>query len=141
MKGVHSILSVVLLCATATASNAATAPVLEPESTISLFPEQPTRVWQIDWSGSDTKSMPLHVALASAMASTTNQTSPPPRATEVQPCLPGQGKDSQVRELCDAAAVRDRDRARAIAVQRSGRRQEDCARGGWRRHRQSVCRQ
>lgn len=82
MKGVHAILSVVLLCAVATVSNAATPPGFEPESTISLFPGRPTRVWQIDWSGSETKPMPLHADLASAMASTTNQTSPPPRATE-----------------------------------------------------------
>jgi len=64
MKGVHAILSVVLLCAAATVSNAATPPGFEPESTISLFPERPTRVWQIDWSGSETKPMPLHAALA-----------------------------------------------------------------------------
>ena len=60
---------------------ATTASAAEPDSS-SLFPDKPSRIWQIDWSASSTQATDFHAALANAIVGSPEQTAPPPRATE-----------------------------------------------------------
>jgi hypothetical protein len=71
----HVLAPIVLLFASATLTAA------EPGSQTSLFPDKPSRVWQIDWTTSGAPS-PIHAALATMAVAETDQTSAPPRAVE-----------------------------------------------------------
>ena len=126
MKGVHAILSVVLLCAAATVSNAATPPGFEPESTISLFPGRPTRVWQnrLERIGDETNAASRSPRERDGLDNESDLASAARHGIRHH-AYQVRAKIHKYRELCDAAAVRDRDRARAIALGRSGWRQED----------------
>jgi hypothetical protein len=62
---------------------AATASASEPELNSTLFPDKPSKIWHVDWSGSAVAATPLHDAIAEAFLPTIDQTSPPPAvATE-----------------------------------------------------------
>jgi hypothetical protein len=76
MKKVQTIGLLFLLLASATASAA------EPESSTRLFPDRPSRMWQVDWAPSSSQPAAFGAALADAMAAPPEQTAPPPRASE-----------------------------------------------------------
>ena len=60
-----------------------TASASEPAGDTTLFAGGPSRAWRIDWSGPVAPPIPLHDAIAAAMVTTNDQTSPPPAvATE-----------------------------------------------------------
>ena len=59
-----------------------TASAADPVLSSALFADKPSKAWQIDWSAPSAEPEPLRAALANANIDSSDQTAPPPRATE-----------------------------------------------------------